>query len=88
MFNEIANQIRTRRVQLGLEQKQVAALAGITRNTVNAIESGASCTTGNLGRLLPVLGLGIFSKSTKSLTELRRGLAKKGFVLETRAVRR
>ena len=50
--------VSLRRTELGLSQAALAALAGLSRATVNALERGtmADLSVGRLGRLLQVLG--------------------------------
>lgn len=51
--------VQARRRELGLTQTVLARWAGLSRATVNALESGALCdlSVGRLGRVLQLLGL-------------------------------
>jgi transcriptional regulator with XRE-family HTH domain len=58
-IHELGHALRTRRSEMGLSQAQVAALSGLSRQTVNQIET---CAAPDLGlnkaeRLAAVLGL-------------------------------
>lgn len=58
-IHELGHALRTRRTEMGLSQAQVAALSGLSRQTVNQIET---CAASDLGlnkaeRLASVLGL-------------------------------
>src|SRR5688572_26966465 len=58
-IHELGHALRTRRTEMGLSQAQVAALSGLSRQTVNQIET---CAAPDLGlnkaeRLASVLGL-------------------------------
>lgn len=61
VIHELGHALRTRRSEMGLSQAQVAALSGLSRQTVNQIET---CAAPNLGltkaeRLAAVLGLAL-----------------------------
>lgn len=52
--------IQRKRKELGLTQQQLAAMAGLSRQSLNGIERGTvNVTLDNLGRLLDILGLAI-----------------------------
>jgi transcriptional regulator with XRE-family HTH domain len=55
----LAQALRVRRTQMGLSQAQVAGLSGLSRQTVNQIETGAAPDLGlnKAERLASVLGL-------------------------------
>ena len=56
---ELGNAVRTRRTEMGLSQARVAALSGLSSQTVNQIEKGAIPDLGlnKAERLASVLGL-------------------------------
>ncbi len=58
-IHELGNALRTRRTEMGLSQARVAALSGLSRQTVNQIETGAAPDLGlnKAERLASVLGL-------------------------------
>jgi len=58
-IHELGNALRARRKEMGLSQARVAALSGLSRQTVNQIESGAVPDLGlnKAERLASVLGL-------------------------------
>jgi len=60
-LSEIGAAVRRRREALGLSQKALARLAGLSRATVNQLEGGALRDLGiaKLARLLALLGLGL-----------------------------
>jgi transcriptional regulator with XRE-family HTH domain len=58
-IHELGNALRARRTEMGLSQARVAALSGLSRQTVNQIETGAAPDLGlnKAERLAAVLGL-------------------------------
>ncbi|WP_129780669.1 helix-turn-helix transcriptional regulator [Peristeroidobacter soli] len=58
-IHELGHALRARRTDMGLSQAQVAALSGLSRQTVNQIETGAAPDLGlnKAERLAGVLGL-------------------------------
>lgn len=58
-IHELGNALRIRRTEMGLSQARVAALSGLSRQTVNQIEMGAAPDLGlnKAERLVSVLGL-------------------------------
>lgn len=58
-IHELGNALRARRTEMGLSQARVAALSGLSRQTVNQIETGAAPDLGlnKAERLALVLGL-------------------------------
>lgn len=58
-IHELGNAVRTRRSEMGLVQGQVAALSGLSRQTISQIETGAVPDLGlnKAERLATVLGL-------------------------------
>lgn len=58
-IHELGQALRTRRTEMGLSQAQVAGLSGLSRQTVNQIETGAAPDLGlnKAERLASVLGL-------------------------------
>ena len=58
-IHELGNALRARRTEMGLSQARVAALSGLSRQTVNQIETGAVPDLGlnKAERLASVLGL-------------------------------
>lgn len=62
-MDAIASTFRARRIALGLDQEQVASLAGLSRGTVKALESGEGrITLRNVRRLLAVVGLDVAAR--------------------------
>lgn len=62
-MDTIASTFRARRIALGLDQEQVASLAGVSRGTVKALESGEGrITLRNVRRLLTVVGLDVAAR--------------------------
>jgi transcriptional regulator with XRE-family HTH domain len=62
-MDTIASTFRARRIALGLDQEQVASLAGVSRGTVKALESGEGrITLKNVRRLLTVVGLDVAAR--------------------------
>lgn len=59
--HELSQAVRTRRTEMGLTQKALADLAGLSRSTVNEIESGKikDLSLSRTAALLEVLGLGL-----------------------------
>jgi transcriptional regulator with XRE-family HTH domain len=60
-IHELGHALRARRTEMGLSQAQVAALSGLSRQTVNQIEAGVAPDLGlnKAERLAGVLGLGL-----------------------------
>ncbi len=58
-IHELGNALRARRTEMGLSQARVAALSGLSRQTVNQIETGSVPDLGlnKAERLASVLGL-------------------------------
>lgn len=58
-IHELGTALRARRTEMGLSQARVAALSGLSRQTVNQIETGAAPDLGlnKAERLASVLGL-------------------------------
>ncbi len=55
---DLGNTIRQRRRRLGVDQKRLSELSGVSVHTISDIESGkANPTVSTLHRLLDVLGL-------------------------------
>lgn len=49
---KLGNRLKVARAERGLSQQQLAALAGVTRQTVSAIETGQYCPSALLAFLL------------------------------------
>jgi transcriptional regulator with XRE-family HTH domain len=90
-IHELGNALRARRSEMGLTQEQVAALSGLSRQTVCQVETG---TVPDLGinkaeRLASVLGLafrieGNFGKSvTQKIPPLKRAASTAGVSYRT-----
>lgn len=60
-IHELGHALRARRTEMGLSQAQVAVLSGLSRQTVNQIETGAAPDLGlnKAERLASVLGLAL-----------------------------
>ena len=58
-MHEIGTAVRTRRSEMGLSQAAVAQLSGLSRSTVNSLESGSikDLSVNRAAKLLGVLGL-------------------------------
>ena len=58
-IHELGHNLRARRADMGLSQAQVAAMSGLSRQTINQVESGAVPDLGinKAERLASVLGL-------------------------------
>ncbi|MEZ5324724.1 MAG: helix-turn-helix domain-containing protein [Verrucomicrobiales bacterium] len=52
---ELGKRIRIRRVEMGLNQTELAEAAGIGRRTITSVENGAGCKLGTFIALLRVL---------------------------------
>ena len=48
----LGNRLKVARAERGLSQQQLAELAGVTRQTISAIETGQYCPSGLLAFLL------------------------------------
>ena len=57
VLEEIGRRLGQRRIALGLTQAKLALEAGVSKRTIERIESGAVTQTRNLIRILRVLGL-------------------------------
>lgn len=59
---ELSQAVRTRRKEIGLTQKRLAALAGLSRSTIVEIERGTikDLSLSRTAALLEVLGLGLY----------------------------
>ncbi len=76
-IHELGQALRARRAEMGLSQAQVAALAGLSRQTINQLEAG---TVPDLGlnkaeRLASVLGLGLRVEPGLVTAKLRRRMS-------------
>jgi transcriptional regulator with XRE-family HTH domain len=76
-IHELGNALRARRTEMGLSQARVAALSGLSRQTVNQIEKG---TVPDLGlnkaeRLASVLGLMLHVDAGRPPRETRARMA-------------
>lgn len=78
-LSQIGQHVRQRREQLGLTQARLAALAGLSRATINEIESGQIADLGiaKVMRLLGLLGLelSLTSSATEPTTKAKRSSA-------------
>ena len=65
---EIGRLVRARRIALGLSQALLASLSGLSRATVNQLETGALVDLGaaKLIALLDLLGLAFFADASKT----------------------
>jgi transcriptional regulator with XRE-family HTH domain len=65
---EIGRLVRARRIALGLSQARLASLSGLSRATVNQLETGALVDLGvaKLIALLNLLGLSFFADASKT----------------------
>lgn len=63
-LREVGMQVHKKRKELGISQAQLAKLAGLSRTTVNQLESGALADLGytKLHQLLGILGLNFYAK--------------------------
>ena len=70
-LHEIGEHARDARAALGLTQAQVARLAGLSRTTVNQLESGVLLDLGysKLLNLLSILGLDLDAKPAKGVSK-------------------
>lgn len=61
LSNELSHAVHTRRKEIGLTQKALAALAGLSRSTIIEIEKGTikDLSLSRTATLLEVLGLGL-----------------------------
>lgn len=82
VLHELGHVIRIRRSEMGLSQARVAALCGLSRQTVNQIESGSAPDLGlnKAERLAQTLGISLrvepaFASPTRRLTPLARAAA-------------
>ena len=48
----LRNHIKEARTSAGLSQAQLAEMVGVSRNTISSIETGQSCPTAKLARIL------------------------------------
>ncbi len=48
----LANRLKVARAEKNLSQEQLAALAGVTRQTISSIETGQYCPTARLALIL------------------------------------
>lgn len=76
-IHELGEALRARRAEMGLSQAQVAALTGLSRQTVNQLETG---TVPDLGlnkaeRLASALGLGLRVERGLATAKLRRTMS-------------
>ena len=76
-IHELGNAIRARRTEMGLSQARVAALSGLSRQTVNQIETGAAPDLGlnKAARLASVLGLMLRVDAGRPSSETRARMA-------------
>lgn len=72
---EVGQVVRTRRLALGMTQQRLAKLAGLSRQTVQKLETGAigDLSFGRLVKLLGVLGLS-FTPPSINAREQKNGL--------------
>ncbi|MFZ6767750.1 helix-turn-helix transcriptional regulator [Undibacterium sp. Di26W] len=70
-LHEIGAQVKEKRIELGLTQAQVAKLAGLSRTTINQLESGVLPDLGysKLLNLLAILGLDMDAKPSKGISK-------------------
>ena len=73
-IHELGRALKTRRAEMGLTQAQVAALAGLSRQTVNEVETGAVPDLGlnKAERLASALGLALQVIDGRARSPLRR----------------
>jgi len=74
----VGEQIRTLRITQGLDQSQLADLAGVSLGTVKGVEQGRGCTLRSLVRLTRALGReewlrGLAPRPTVSPLDVLRG---------------
>jgi transcriptional regulator with XRE-family HTH domain len=76
-IHELGNALRARRTEMGLSQARVAALSGLSRQTVNQIETGAAPDLGlnKAERLASVLGLMLRVDAGRSSRDTRARMA-------------
>jgi transcriptional regulator with XRE-family HTH domain len=76
-IHELGNALRARRTEMGLSQARVAALSGLSRQTVNQIETGAAPDLGlnKAERLAAVLGLMLRVDAGRPRREMRPRMA-------------
>jgi transcriptional regulator with XRE-family HTH domain len=95
-IHELGQALRVRRTEMGLSQAQVAGLSGLSRQTVNQIETGAAPDLGlnKAERLAAVLGLMLRvdagrpkSDKTPKMTPLARAAATASVSYKTRLAR-
>ena len=75
-IHELGRALKTRRAEMGLTQAQVAALAGLSRQTINEVETGAVPDLGlnKAERLASALGLALQVVDGRVTPPLRRRL--------------
>ncbi|MFY8192384.1 MAG: helix-turn-helix domain-containing protein, partial [Limnohabitans sp.] len=58
-IQQLGATVRERRIELGLNQTQIAAMSGLSRTTVNLLENGSINDIGfaKIANLLSVLGI-------------------------------
>ncbi|MGN0115683.1 MAG: helix-turn-helix transcriptional regulator [Acutalibacteraceae bacterium] len=49
---ELKNNLKTARSEKGISQAQLAAIVGVSRNTISSIETGQFCPTAKLALIL------------------------------------
>lgn len=54
-MGELVEKLIARRQQLGYSQESLAAIAGISRRTLAALETGGNCTLATLGQVAQAL---------------------------------
>ncbi|MDC8013883.1 helix-turn-helix transcriptional regulator [Tahibacter soli] len=76
-IHELGRALKTRRTEMGLTQAQVASLAGLSRQTINEVETGAVADLGlnKAERLASALGLGLQVVDGRVTSPPRRRLA-------------
>jgi len=76
-IHELGDALRARRTEMGLSQARVAALSGLSRQTVNQIETGAIPDLGlnKAERLASVLGLMLRVDGGREIRERRARMA-------------
>ena len=74
---ELGSRLRAARLSQGLQQVEVAARAGVSRNTVNTLENKGQANLNNFLRVVMALGLvdelaPLFKLKASSIAELER----------------
>ncbi len=65
-LQQLGASVRERRIELGLNQSQIAAMSGLSRTTVNLLENGSLSDIGfvKISKLMKVLGIELHTSHT------------------------